>query len=81
MRRFGRTLIIVSRDRMDLWGLVRRSGGPRLDVRLDQRLGERREQFRTVGQERRRADRRRLDVRTDLVRLGWAIVRFDEHPE
>jgi hypothetical protein len=74
----GRTLIIVSRERLDIWGVVRRSGGPNLEVRLDQRLGERRARFTRPDNERRQGERRRRDVSAELARLGWAIVRADD---
>ena len=73
-RRQARDLVIVSRERSELYDLLRRSPSPNVEVRLDQRLGERRTQFAPAPRQRRRRDRRRLNVSNELRRVGWALV-------
>ena len=68
-------LLIVSRDRIGLYDVVRRGARGALEVRLDQRLGDRRARFDPVRDERRRRhDRRTRDINNDLRRLGWTLV-------
>src|SRR3989442_14311709 len=43
-------------------------------VVLDRRMGERRWRQKRVAAERRRLDRRQLDLTEDLRRSGWAMV-------
>ena len=69
-------LLVVSRERGDLYDLISRFGRRDLEVRLDQRGGERR---RAPAQpprpERRRAPNRRAnDVTVELAVLGWAMI-------
>jgi hypothetical protein len=68
---------VVARGRQDLYDLLQRefAGEPGVEVQVDQRVGERRQEGRPAGPERRAADRRaRQDVDRDLRALGWAIV-------
>src|SRR5919106_1162910 len=69
-------LLIVSRERPDLYDVLTRFGRSNLEVRLDQRLGDRRRGMtQPVAPERRRAlDRRARNVTVELALLGWAIV-------
>jgi hypothetical protein len=85
-----RDLIIVSRDRGDVYDLVRRSASvnsPKarllkasVEIRFDQRVGERRRaSLDPRRHERRQAPNRRTrDVTGELARLGWVIVRAAE---
>lgn len=67
-------LIIVSRERIGLYDLMRRSNVGRFEIRLDQRLGDRRTRSDRVGHERRHGERRVRDVTEELVRVGWVLV-------
>jgi hypothetical protein len=70
-----RDLLIVSRDRVAFYDLTLRSAQPGLEVRLDRRQAQRR---RTAvdasSDERRRGDRRAIDVSAGLATAGWVLV-------
>ena len=69
-------LMIVSRDRGDLYDLVRRTGKNNLEIHLDRRLRERRRVPKeSFGEERRQPpDRRQMDITVELGLLGWALL-------
>ncbi len=75
-----RQLVIVARDREWLFDYVARAfaGNDTVQVLLDRRVGERRRSADRTGlPERRRGERRRQDVASQLRGLGWAIVSVD----
>jgi hypothetical protein len=49
-----------------------------VDVIVDRRRGERRRRVVVCGVERRRAERRTYDVRAEMKRQGYAVVRRDD---
>ena len=69
-------LMIVSRDRGDLYDLGRRTARNNLEIYLDRRVRERRrmpkESF--VEERRRIPDRRETDISVELGLLGWALL-------
>ena len=70
-------LLIVSRDRVGIDDILQRFGGnpTNIEVRLDLRRGQRRRRTRFLPRgERRRAERRALDVEHWLHSDGWAFV-------
>ena len=70
-------LLIIARDRVGIDDILQRFGGNTagLEVRLDLRRGERRRRSRLrTLRERRRAERRALDVNHWLRADGWAFV-------
>jgi hypothetical protein len=75
-----RQVIVVARDRDRLFEYLKRAfaGNDTVQVLLDRRVGERR---RSAGDarvpERRRGDRRRQDVSSQLRGLGWAVISVD----
>lgn len=74
MRRY---LLIVVRDRPDLWDMLRRrfAGDPEVRVILDRRQRERRQRVQVQELDRRRADRRRrLSTDKQIRDTGFAIV-------
>jgi hypothetical protein len=70
-------LMIVARDRPDLYARLRQEFGRdrAVAVVLDRRHGERRHAQLAITDEQRRAQRRRRDIDDDLRRLGWATAR------
>ena len=50
-------------------------GSETVDVFFDRRVGERRQRVERAGFERRRGDRRQVDITRDLQTSGWALVR------
>jgi DNA-binding response OmpR family regulator len=73
----NRDLLIVARERVGIYDVVQRLGdsAPRVEIRLDLRRGDRRRAPRgPEGEERRRRDRRRLNVNDQLRMDGWAFV-------
>jgi hypothetical protein len=71
-------LMIVARDRPDLYDRLRQEYNPdrAVAVVLDRRFGERRrEVVEAATAEQRQRDRRRRDVDDGLQRLGWATAR------
>lgn len=70
-----RDLLIVSRERIDLYDDLRTSSPASLEIRVDARVGDRRRVVPgAVADDRRRRDRRALDLSEQLQTLGWAIV-------
>ena len=71
-----RRLIIVARDEMDLYRSIVAdlSADPLTDVIFDRRLGQRRRPLAQRVPERRRSDRRRVDIAALLNSQGYAIV-------
>jgi hypothetical protein len=80
-RKAARQLLIVARDRAKLYEYLKRafSGNPTVEVVLDRRAGERRGGAQAIARipERRRRERRRTDLTSELRALGWAIVVLD----
>jgi DNA-binding response OmpR family regulator len=73
----NRDLLVVARERVGIYDVVQRLGdsAPRVEIRLDLRQGDRRRAPRgPTSEERRRRDRRRLDVSDQLRTDGWAFV-------
>jgi len=70
-------LMIVARDRPDLYDRLRKEFGKdrAVAVVLDRRFGQRRRTRATVPEEQRRVERRNRDIEDDLRRLGWATTR------
>ena len=69
-------LLLVSRERGDLYELVSRVARHNVEIRFDQRVGQRR-QPRTpppAPERRRAADRRGRDVSVELSVLGWTMI-------
>jgi len=74
-------LIVVGRDQADLyeyfrWGLGQTPG---VEIVMDRRLGERRDRRDGQGptEDRRKADRRRVAARAELLARGFMIARRD----
>jgi hypothetical protein len=76
----ARLLIVVSRNEHDLYRNLRQDFArvPRVEVLVDRRAGERRVESVPVPADRRRRERRRLDIRSRLTLLGWEIVRLPD---
>ncbi len=70
-------LMIVARDRADLYSRLRQEFGNdrAVAVVLDRRFEQRRRDRVVVTAEQRHAERRRRDIDDDLRRLGWATTR------
>jgi hypothetical protein len=69
-------LLIIASERADFFDVVQRfRDTASVEVRLDRRRGERRRapQFST-SEERRRHDRRALDVSEQLRTVGWVFI-------
>jgi hypothetical protein len=76
-----RVTVVVAADQPDLYEYLARglAGLPGLDVVLDRRRRERRQQTRATATERRRGERRRVAVLSaDLGLRGFAIIRASE---
>jgi hypothetical protein len=76
----ARTLFIVSCNHPMIFDLVQRRLYREADteVTLDRRFRERRRLDHVTGMERRRrTDRRRHDIDTQLTDLGWAVIQRD----
>jgi hypothetical protein len=54
--------------------------GGHAEVILDRRRAERRSSVATASEERRRSDRRTLDIAEPLRAAGWALVSGDVRP-
>jgi hypothetical protein len=74
-----RTLFVVSCNHPMIFDLVQRRlyREPDTEVTLDRRFRERRRLDHVTGRERRRTDRRRHDIDTQLTDLGWAVIQLD----
>ena len=73
-----RALVIVARDRPDVWQSLTRHFAGNADVQtvLDRRQGDRRQQSRTHALDRRCRDRRRPPrIETDVRARHYVIVR------
>jgi hypothetical protein len=72
----ARRLIIVARGEDDLFDSIRRDtyGDESVRVITDRRIRERRQADIPHAPERRRADRRRIDIEEALRIAGWAEV-------
>src|SRR4029453_196917 len=71
-------IVVVQRDRQKLYEYAKRafSGNSSVEVVLDRRRGERRNDARPSGPDRRRGDRRLMnEIDNHLRALGWAVVR------
>ena len=68
--------MIIMPDRIAASDLVDRFPdlGVRYEVRFDQRRHERRSSEGPTGIERRRRDRRNLDINERLHRYGWVLI-------
>jgi hypothetical protein len=79
-RQIARQLFVIARDRRKLYEYVKQAfaGNPNVEVVLDRRTGERRQDRGARIPDRRGTDRR-ADRRTEdqLRALGWAIVLQD----
>ncbi len=72
-------VFIVHRDRPELAGYLRAQfSRAEAHIIVDRRLGQRRQERLEVTDERRRTDRRRHSVGTQLQAMGWAIVHHEE---
>ena len=77
-----RGLVIVARDRGDVYDIMRRSARARssranLEIRFDRRIGDRRRTSAALPEPERRQggpNRRVSDVTSELRRLGWVLV-------
>jgi hypothetical protein len=68
-------LYVVSRESPEVYQRLKRQvADAGVEIVLDRRQGERRREPRVIGVEQRRRERRVTDIRTDLARMGWAIV-------
>lgn len=74
----GRILLIVSRDEPWLYWILKDqfADEAKVDVLVDRRFRDRREQDLPPTVERRRRDRRQSDVTSALRTRGWAVVRY-----
>lgn len=72
-----RYLLIVVRNQPDLWRYLKDNfaGDEKVEVILDRRRGERRQRIQPHDPERRRADRRRPSLDTDLRYRSSVIIR------
>jgi serine/threonine-protein kinase RsbT len=71
-------LAVVAREELPTYTSLRRNFvDATMEVVLDRRDGERRRAHAQVTTERRRQDRRRRDITTDLLASGWVLVRRD----
>jgi hypothetical protein len=73
----GRRLIVVAREEADLYDFIRRDqfGDDNVVVIADRRAGgDRRRRDHGVTPDRRRDDRRQLDIDTLLRTQGWGEV-------
>jgi hypothetical protein len=75
-RRGRRRLVIVARDEMELLSslVAEARDDPLTEVLFDRRVGQRRRGLGSRVPERRRADRRRVDITEDLNSEGYAVV-------
>jgi hypothetical protein len=70
-----RDLVVIGRERSGLYDLVQRLGElSGVEVRVDSRWKERRQTREARAEERRRGDRRVLDVDDQLRKDGWVFV-------
>ena len=71
-----RCLFIVARDQADLWHYLKRdfAGEEEIQVILDRRRGERRQRLLSNQPERRRGNRRRSSIDTDLRYRSFVIL-------
>jgi len=76
----ARCLFIVARDQPDLWHSLRRdfSGAEEVQVILDRRRGERRQRIAVREPKRRREDRCRTSIDTDLRYRSFVIVHEEQ---
>ena len=73
----NRDLLVIDRERVGIYDVVQRFGdsAPRVEIRLDLRRRDRRRvPHGPPTEERRRRDRRALDVSDQLRTDGWAFV-------
>ena len=72
----GQLLYVILRDREDLLRHLRESfaGVPSVEIALDRRERERRQQRQGWPVERRRGERRTRDISFELKAVGWALV-------
>jgi hypothetical protein len=71
-------LFIVAAGRQDLMEHLRRQFADvpaAVEIVTDRRAGERRLRDAPVGVNRRATDRRANDIESDLLTIGWAMVR------
>lgn len=75
-----RCLFIVARDQADLWDHLRKDFADDKEVRviLDRRRGERRQRAQPHEGQRRRDDRRRASIGTDLRYRSFVIIHEQE---
>jgi hypothetical protein len=76
----AKQIFVVARDREKLFEYAKRafSGNSSVEVVLDRRRGERRNNEKTGSPDRRRGDRRLMnEIDNHLRALGWAVVRLD----
>lgn len=75
-------IFVVARSRLDRYDELRRQFADWTDVRivLDRREGDRRKPHPSApGTDRRRADRRRIDLDAQsYVKLGWSVIDTEE---
>jgi hypothetical protein len=76
----SRTAIIVSPDRPERYAFVARHFADGAQVLYDRRCARRRVVNRSVERDRRRAERRRHDVDSDLRAVGWAVTQVGGEP-
>lgn len=69
-------LYVVAREEGDLFASLHRAFADESSVAvvLDRRLGERRQRRDVQATDRRRRDRRALDVTGELSGRGWALI-------
>ncbi|OLD68754.1 MAG: hypothetical protein AUF63_02240 [Candidatus Rokubacteria bacterium 13_1_20CM_70_15] len=71
----ARLLVVTARTDLARYAYLRLvMDSTTVGVVLDRRMGERRWRRTRVAAERRRLDRRQLDLTEDLRRSGWAMV-------
>jgi hypothetical protein len=71
-----RDLIVIARSRVAMSDLLERFPDltTRYEVQFERRWHERRSATASAREDRRRADRRRFDVSTQLRGEGWVII-------
>lgn len=72
----GQLLYVILRDREDLFRYLRESfaGVPAVEIALDRRHQDRRQQRQAWPVERRQGERRTRDITFELKAVGWALV-------
>jgi hypothetical protein len=75
-------LIVIAPELVAFQDIVQRIDeiGGHAEILLDRRRAERRHSASTTPEERRRGDRRTLDIGEPLRAAGWALIPGDQRP-